>query len=213
MEAEEQPVGLSRALLLTVQNRMPRNLPARADQLPVPVDLVERRIYLIRGQKVMLGADLAEIYRIETRALVQAVKRNIDRFPGDFMFQLTNEESDNLKSQTVISSWGGVRRANPYAFTELGVAMLSSVLHSKRAIQMNIVIMRAFVRLRGILASHKDLARKMEKLEAGQKDHAALLSIVFKDFEILKRDVAKEIRTLTGPRRRKSRIGFITGEK
>jgi hypothetical protein len=94
----------------------------------VPEEIIGRKIYLIRGQKVLLSPDLAELYGVEPRALVQAVKRNLDRFPDDFMFQLTDQEVANLKSQIVISSWGGARRANPYAFTEQGVAMLSSVL-------------------------------------------------------------------------------------
>ena len=111
----------------------------------VPVERIERSILLIRGHKVMLSTDLAELYGVEPRILVQAVKRNITRFPQDFMFQLSKEEFSNLKSQIVISSWGGLRRAPPYAFTEQGVAMLSSVLRSKRAIQVNIEIMRAFV--------------------------------------------------------------------
>ena len=114
----------------------------------VPVELIEKKIYLIRGHKVMLSTDLAKLYGVEVRVLVQAVKRNIERFPEDFMFQLSQEEYENLKSQIVTSSWGGARRARPYAFTEQGVAMLSSVLRSERAIQVNIAIMRAFVRLR-----------------------------------------------------------------
>ena len=114
----------------------------------------------------MLDADLAELYEVETRVLVQAVKRNLDRFPEDFMFQLSKEEFDNMRSQSVISSnWGG-RRYPPYAFTEQGVAMLSSVLKSKRAISVNVEIMRAFVRLRELLSTHKDLERKIEELEA-----------------------------------------------
>jgi hypothetical protein len=117
----------------------------------VPHERIERSILLIRGHKVMLSTDLAELYQVEARVLVQAVKRNIARFPQDFMFQLTEEEFSNLKSQIVISSWGGLRRAAPYAFTEQGVAMLSSVLRSKRAIQVNIEIMRTFVRLRRLL--------------------------------------------------------------
>jgi hypothetical protein len=106
----------------------------------VPVERIEKTIFLLRGQKVMLSPHLAELYGIEARILVQAVKRNVDRFPEDFMFQLTREEYENLKSQIVISSWGGARRARPYAFTEQGVAMLSSVLRSKRAVQVNIEI-------------------------------------------------------------------------
>ena len=111
----------------------------------IPQEVVERRILVIRGQKVMLDRDLAELYSILTKNLNKAVSRNISRFPEDFMFLLTRQEVMNLKSQFVTSSWGGIRRANPYAFTEQGVAMLSSVLRSKRAIQVNIAIMRAFV--------------------------------------------------------------------
>jgi hypothetical protein len=113
----------------------------------------------------MLSTDLAVLYGVEPRALVQAVKRNVERFPADFMFQLTPNEFANLKSQIVTSSWGGLRRASPYAFTEQGVAMLSSVLRSQRAIRANIEIMRAFVRLRRTLAEHADLARKLQALE------------------------------------------------
>ena len=103
-----------------------------------PIEKIEKLIFWVRGQKIMLSTHLAELYGVEPRVLVQAVKRNLDRFPEDFMFQLGDEEFDNLKSQFVISSWGGMRRANPYAFTEQGVAMLSSVLKSKRAVQVNI---------------------------------------------------------------------------
>src|ERR1039458_3348284 len=137
---------------------------------PLPVQLIERRIYAIRGQNVMLSPDLADLYHVEPRALVQAVKRNLDRFPEDFMFQLTDEEYGNLKSQIVISSWGGARRANPYAFTEHGVAMLSSVLHSKRAVQMNILIIRAFVKLREVLATNRALAQRIEQLTATRSE-------------------------------------------
>jgi hypothetical protein len=131
----------------------------------IPAERIEQRIFILRGHKVMLSTDLAGLYEVEPRALVQAVKRNIERFPGDFMFQLTADEFENLKSQFVISSWGGLRRATPYAFTEQGVAMLASVLNSSRAIQVNIEIMRAFVRLRKLLATHVELARKIEALE------------------------------------------------
>ncbi len=132
----------------------------------VPTEVIERRIYIIRRQKVMLDSDLAELYGVETRALNQAVTRNIDRFPEDFMFPLTREEAANLKSQFVTSSSGhGGRRKVPRAFTEQGVAMLSSVLRSKRAIQANIAIMRTFVTLRQMLATNKDLARKLNDLE------------------------------------------------
>src|SRR5262245_27281502 len=126
---------------------------------------IARRVLLIRRQRVMLSTDLADLYAVEPRVLVQAVKRNRERFPADFMFQLTEQEFDRLKSQIVISSWGGLRRAYPYAFTEQGVAMLSSVLRSKRAIQVNIAIMRAFVQLREMIASNKGLARRLNELE------------------------------------------------
>ena len=136
------------------------------DQL-IPAEVIERRIYLIRGQRVMLDRDLAELYGVTTAALNQAVKRNSDRFPDDFMFQLDREEFEDWISQIVISNPGlrmGVRR-RPHAFTEQGVAMLSSVLRSKRAIQVNIAIMCAFVTFREMLATHKDLADKLVELE------------------------------------------------
>jgi hypothetical protein len=125
---------------------------------------VSRPVLFVRGHRVMLDADLATLYGVETRALVQAVKRNPRRFPEDFMFQLSPAEVEDLRSHTVISSWGG-RRTLPYAFTEQGVAMLSSVLHSGRAAQVNVEIMRAFVRLREALSCHADLARKLAALE------------------------------------------------
>ena len=140
------------------------------------IQKIEQLIFWVRGQKIMLSTDLARLYSVETRVLVQAVKRNIERFPEDFMFQLSNEEFENLKSQIVISSWGGMRRAKPYAFTEQGVAMLSSVLRSKRAIQVNIQIMRAFTQLRRMLSTHEDLKRKVESME---KKYDQQFQIVF----------------------------------
>src|SRR3989338_697581 len=131
----------------------------------IPQERIEHRIYVIRGQKVMLDRDLAELYGVLTKALLQAVKRNPKRFPRDFMFILTRQEVMNLRSQFVTSSWGG-RRYQTYVFTEQGVAMLSSVLKSERAIQVNIAIMRAFVRLKQVFATHKELARKLKELEA-----------------------------------------------
>jgi hypothetical protein len=130
----------------------------------IPTERIERAILLIRGERVLLSQQLAELYEVETRVLNQAVARNRERFPDDFMFQLSAEEFANLKSQFVTSSWGGIRTP-PYAITEQGVAMLSSVLHSPRAVAVNIEIMRAFVRLRQLLASHAGLARKLEALE------------------------------------------------
>ena len=131
----------------------------------VSQDRITQAILLIRGEKVLLDADLAVLYDVETRVLVQAVKRNNERFPKDFMFQLTKTELSHLRSQSVTSSdWGG-RRYPPYAFTEQGVAMLSSVLRSERAVQVNIEIMRTFVRLREMLAGHVELAQKLTALE------------------------------------------------
>ena len=138
--------------------------------MPRPV-VLERRILLLRGHKVMLSTDLAELYGVESRSLIQAVKRNLDRFPSDFMFQLSWEEVvalqsvTNSRSQFVILKRGGNIKHTPYAFTEQGVAMLSSVLKSRRAVLVNIAIMRAFVRLRELLATHKDLARRLDALE------------------------------------------------
>jgi tetrahydromethanopterin S-methyltransferase subunit G len=126
---------------------------------------VEEIIVLIRGEKVILDRDLAVLYGVETKVLIQAVKRNIERFPADFMFQLNRKESSCLTSQIVTSNGRGGTRHLPYAFTEQGVAMLSSVLHSERAVHVNIEIMRAFVRLRRMLASHAELARRLDEIE------------------------------------------------
>ena len=134
-------------------------------QALIPVERIERAILLIRGQKVMLDSDLARLYEVQTKVLNQAVRRNFDRFPDDFMFQLSQTEFDDLKSQIVTSrSWGG-RRRPPMAFTEQGVAMLSSVLRSKRAIAVNVEIMRAFVRLRTLAWTVAELRRKIDGLE------------------------------------------------
>ena len=143
----------------------------------VPMERIENRIFLIRGEKVLLDHDLAELYGIETKHLKRQVKRNLKRFPEDFMFQLTAAE--NLRCQKVTSSYGG-RRYPPYAFTEQGVAMLSSVLNSKRAIDVNILIMRAFVRLRRLISGHKELARKVEELERKYSKHEIEITVVFK---------------------------------
>jgi hypothetical protein len=141
----------------------------------VPQEFIEKRIFLIRSHKVMLDFHLANLYGVSTKVLIQAVKRNIKRFPLDFAFQLSADEFEILRSQIVTSSWGG-RRYSPYVFTEQGVAMLSSVLKSERAIFVNIEIIRAFVRLRELLATHKDLARKLEEIE---KKYESQFKIVF----------------------------------
>lgn len=139
---------------------------------PVTVSTIQDKIYLIRNQKVMIDNDLAELYGVQTGMLNRAVKRNKGRFPGDFMFQLTTEETQILISQIGISSPDhGGRRTNPYAFTEQGVAMLSSVLRSKKAVQVNISIMRAFVAVRRLMIGNEALAQAIEELQAKDKEH------------------------------------------
>ena len=130
----------------------------------IPQEIIENKIFFIRGKKIMLDVDLARLYGIETKAFNRAVKRNLERFPEEFMFQLNKDETKNLKYQIGTSSWGG-RRYFPYVFTEYGVAMLSSVLNSKKAIQVNIQIIKTFVRLREIIISNKELRQKIEELE------------------------------------------------
>jgi hypothetical protein len=148
--------------------------------LPIPIETIERRIFLVRGQKVMLDSDLALLYQVDTKVLNQSVRRNLDRFPIDFMFSLTVEESNSLRSQSVTSNIGrGGRRYLPYAFTEQGVAMLSSVLNSKRAIAVNIAIMRAFVKLREVMSKNKSLSKEIEKLEKGQNRLQLDVAVIF----------------------------------
>ena len=161
----------------------------------MPSECIEQRIVFLRGHKVMLSTHLATLYEVKPKVLVQAVKRRIERFPKDFMFQLTTMEFRHLKSQLVTSSWGGLRRATPYAFTEQGVAMLSSVLTSPRAVQVNIEIMRAFVRLREMIATHKDLSRRLDALE---KKYDTQFKVVF--------DAIRQL--MAPPARPKGQIGF-----
>lgn len=141
----------------------------------ISVEVIAARILLIRGKRVMLDRDLAKLYEVDTRQLTRQVRRNIERFPADFMFQLTKEELQNLMCQNGTSSWGGTRKL-PCAFTEQGVAMLSGVLHSKRAIHVNIQIMRAFIQLKRMLLTNADLRRKIEEME---KKYDKQFSIVF----------------------------------
>jgi len=167
----------------------------------VPSQAIERHIYLIRGHKVMLDADLAHLYGVTTSALNQAVKRNRGRFPEDFMFPLNRPEFENWRSHFVISNPEakmGLRR-RPYAFTEQGVAMLSSVLRSERAVMVNVAIMRAFVRLRQLLATHKDLARKFAALE---RKYDRKFRVVFQAIN----------RLMQSPERPRKQIGFRTPE-
>ena len=154
-------------------------------------EAIEHRIFSIRRQKVMVDSDLAELYNVETRTLIQAVKRNINRFPSDFMFQLNYQEVASLRSQIVTSKGErGGRRYMPYVFTEQGVAMLSSVLNSERAVQVNIAIMRAFVKLREMIASHKDLVKRLDELE---KKYDEQFRVVFEAIrQLMSPDVPKK---------------------
>jgi hypothetical protein len=150
----------------------------------VPDEVLMNKIYMINDVKVMLDGDLAELYQVETKVLNQAVKRNSERFPEDFMFQLTDEQWKNLKSQNVTSSWGG-RRTLPYVFTEQGVAMLSSVLKSSVAINVNIQIIRVFTKMREMLLTHKDLLLEMEEIRkkvSGQDEKIELIFNYLKQF-------------------------------
>ena len=169
----------------------------------IPQETIEQKIYLIRGQRIMLSHDLAELYGVKTKVLLQAVKRNMERFPDDFVYQLTNDEVTNLRSQFVTSRWGGHRYV-PYAFTEQGVAMLSSVLRSKRAILVNIAIMRAFVKLREVMATHKELALKIEALERKYKYHDGEIRVIF---EAIKKLLEPQ------PTPGKRRIGFTVDRR
>src|SRR5258707_3794561 len=171
-------------------------------QLSAPVEVVERKIYFIRGQKVMRDSDLAHLYQVQTKALNLAVKRNVTRFPDDFMFQLTKEEDESLRFQIETSNPGrGGRRYLPYVFTEHGVAMLSSVLNSERAVHVNIAIIRTFIKLREILVTHKELSERLAKLERQYQEHDNELGSVFEAIRQL----------LAPPTQPKRRIGFNAG--
>jgi len=147
-------------------------------KIEISEEIVATKILLVRGRKVMLDCDLAEMYCVKTKALLQSIKRNAKRFPVDFMHQLTGQEVAILRSQNVTSRWGG-RRYLPYVFTGQGVAMLSTVLNSERAIQVNIAIMRAFVKLREVLLTHKDLAQKLDELEKKYQLHETDIQAIF----------------------------------
>jgi len=172
-------------------------------QIVLSVSLIEKRILPIRGQKVILDEDLAELYGVETKALKRAVRRNRTRFPDDFMLVLTTGEYSSLRYQSGTIKRGQHSKYLPYAFTEQGVAMLSGVLHSRQAVRVNIAIMRAFVRLRKILGTHKELARKLEDLERKYEGHDKQIHAVF-----------EAIRQLMAPEAKpKHRIGFEVEEK
>lgn len=186
------------------ENRQRRHTSYELPMTPVKniQPLIESRIFLIRGQKVLLDSDLAALYDVETKALNQAVRRNRERFPEDFLFQLSGDESECLRSQFVTSNRRGGRRYAPYAFTEQGVAMLSSVLKSKRAIEVNIAIMRTFVRLRHLLTTHEELARRLDQLEWRQSEQGHRIEAVFETIQHLIETPPEE------PAKR--RIGFPT---
>jgi hypothetical protein len=176
----------------------------------IPVGIVENKIFLIRKRKVMLDSHLAELYGVTTKALNQAVKRNRDRFPADFMFQLNEEEFTNWKSQIVTSNPAtkmGLRKLS-YAFTEQGVAMLSSVLKSKRAVQVNIMIMRTFVKLREIKSTHTELAQKIEDLETKYTGHDTHIQLIFNIIKDLLGSPPEEPTEPTRPEPEKPPIGF-----
>jgi len=165
--------------------------------LSLKVEEIATSIFLVRGQRVMLDHDLARLYGVSTKVLLQAVKRNIERFPSDFMYSLTVKEAANLRSQIVTSSWGG-RRYLPHAFTEQGVAMLSGVLKSRRAIEANIRIMRAFVRFKEFLLAHRELAQKLDKLASKIERHDKEINAVF--------DAIRQLMQI--PEKPKKMIGF-----
>ncbi len=179
-------------------------------QLMIPVrpqaaaEMIARRIYRIRAKKVMLDSDLAELYRVRTKAFNQAIKRNRSRFPGDFMFRLTTAEAQLLRSQIVTSNNGrGGRRYRPFVFTQEGVAMLSSILNSNRAVQVNIAIMRAFMKMREMASTYSNLARKLAELESRCDSHDENIKLVF--------HTLKELIRPPAPRRR--RMGFVNDDR
>ena len=178
---------------------MPHSKKLTTGNLVMSVHLIERRIYLIRGQKVMIDEDLAELYGVSTKRLNQQVSRNRKRFPEDFMFQLTKSETESLRLQFATSKRGrGGRRTLPYAFTEQGVAMLSSVLNSDHAIEVNIAIMRAFVRLRQMLESNEELNRKFAAVIRKLSTHDKYFKVVFDELKKLTQQ----------PRNQRKQIGF-----
>ncbi len=179
----------------------------------LPLETITSRILLLRGQKILLDADLAALYGVETRRLNEQVRRNLERFPEDFIFEVTDEEFVDLKSHFATSSWGG-RRKRPMAFTEHGAIMAATILKSPRAVEMSVYVVRAFVRLREVLASSKELAKRLDDLEqetealslqhdAFARNTRAQLKQVF--------DAIRELMTPPEPQK-KRRIGFISGE-
>ena len=169
----------------------------------ISTESIVNKIVFLRGEKVLLDHDLAELYGVETKVLKQAVRRNIKRFPDDFMFELTKEENQSLRSQNVTLKRGRHSKYSPFAFTEQGVAMLSSVLNSERAIEVNISIMRAFVQLRKMIASHDKLARKLAELEQHLESHDEQIQAIFEAIRQL----------MIPPTKPRKKIGFVVKEK
>lgn len=180
--------------------------PTLSIEALTPASPVEQLIRVIRSNKVLLDADIASLYGVPTKRLNEAVKRNPSRFPANFMFQLTPAEADDLRSQNAASSFHGGRRYLPYAFTEHGVVMLSAVLNSERAIHMSILVANAFVRMRELLATNRELATRVEKLERGQERTVSIIEVIVEDLD----QVAQEVKDMkqTPPPPRKRRIGF-----
>lgn len=174
-----------------------------AKTVDIVPERIAQRIYLVRGQKAMLDADLAGLNQVETRVLVQAVKRNAQRFPPDFMFQLTDEEWSDLRSQSVTSNGRGGRRYAPYVFTEHGALMLSSVLNSSTAAEVGILVVRTFVQLREMLSTHKELAAKLDALERKVGSHDQAIAGLI--------DAIR--RLMASPEGDRRQIGFITDQK
>lgn len=187
---------------MPAKKKSPRKKAPRKAAASLVPENIAQRVMWIRGEKVLLDSDLAKLYGVETRAINQAVKRNIDRFPDDFMFQITDNEQvevDSLRSQSVILKKGKHRKYLPHAFTEQGVAMLSSVLRSHRAVEVNIAIMRTFVQLRRLMDSNKLLAEKIEAMEKNYDEHFRLV------FDAIKQLVSDADNNSKSPKRR---IGF-----
>jgi hypothetical protein len=172
------------------------------NEIAIPEEVIMSKIYLIRDKKVMLDSDLSELYEVETKQLKRAVRRNIRRFPEDFMFELTDTEFSNLRSQFGTSNWGGVRYA-PMAFTEQGVAMLSSVLNSERAITVNIQIIRIFTKMRALLATHKEILQKLEQLEKKDIEQDDKIMLIFEYLKQLEKAKQQELEQKNRPK-----IGF-----
>ena len=213
--AAENPLKGTPFLVVNLQRNQVVNLSGFStlfmnnnDSMLIPEEVIMSKIYLIRNQKVMLDDDLAELCEVETRRLNEQVKRNIDRFPEDFMFQLTKEQFENLKSQFATSSWGG-RRKLPYAFTEHGVLMLSSVLNSNRAINVNIQIMRIYTRIRQMVLTHKDILLRLEQIEKTLSSHDEKMLLIFEYLRQLEQDRQQQLE-----QKERKRIGFRKkGEK